>query len=96
METKLTELVETKDDMSKWLYSEMMKHEEKKHIRSFIIILLLVISLVGSNCYWIWYNSQWEYSTETVTMETSDDGVNAYNSGEGDLNIGEDDSEKEN
>lgn len=37
--------------------------------RLWIIIILLIIFFVGSNCAWLWYEKQWEVTETTVTQE---------------------------
>lgn len=46
--------------------------EERRHKRSFIIILVLIFALLGSNAAWLYYESQWE----TVSVEQENDGGN--------------------
>ena len=42
-----------------------------------IVIVILVISLVGSNLAWVIYENQFEDYEETITQET-EDGYNNY------------------
>lgn len=39
--------------------------------RLWIMCILLIVLLVGTNVLWLWYESQWEYveTTETVEQE---------------------------
>jgi len=71
------------ESFAKELLESMKASNERQNNRQHIIILnliilalVLIIALVGSNCYWIWYNSQWEY--ETVYVE-SGEGIAVYN-----------------
>lgn len=45
--------------------------------RMFIICILLIVFLVGTNAYWIWYEAQFMDETITVQQENAD-GINNY------------------
>ena len=48
---------------------------ERTNKRLWIAILVLIITLVGTNAGWLYYKSQFEYSTTTtVTQEATSDG----------------------
>lgn len=51
--------------------------------RLFIICILLIIVAVGTNAYWIWYESQFEDISTTVTqdLDASDGGDAIINDG---------------
>ncbi len=70
------------------VYEGEMARAERRQKRSFIIILILIISLVLSNAAWIYYESQWE--TISVTQE-NDDGYNNYIGNDGDIYNGKTD-----
>lgn len=64
--------------------------EERRHKRSFIIILVLIIALLGSNAAWLYYESQWE----TVSVEQENDGGNNnYIGNDGDIYNGKAESD---
>lgn len=48
--------------------------------RMFIICILLIVFLVGTNAYWIWYESQWEDEviTQEIQQDSGDGGTNTY------------------
>lgn len=76
-------------DTTTWLTRELVKNEDKKHLRNTITIWMLIIALVASNMYWVWYNSQWEYeTTETVTVESDGEGNANYIRDGGEINNG--------
>lgn len=52
--------------------------------RMWVIIVLLIVLLVGSNSLWIYYESQWEV-TETTVESTVERGV-AIANGDGSVN----------
>lgn len=61
-----------------------MEREDRKHKRLWILILVLIVALVGSNVGWIYYESQWEdvvteTNTQTITQDSGDGGSNTYN-----------------
>lgn len=57
--------------------------------RLWVIIILLIVLLFGSNAAWIWYESQFEdVVTETYTSESDDGGIAIVNR-DGDVNYGE-------
>lgn len=58
--------------------------------RLWIVIILLVVLLVGSNIAWIWYESQWEVSETQITQE-NESGYNNYIGNDGDIYNGETD-----
>ena len=70
-----------------------MLQDKKRTIRyMFIIILILILALVGTNIGWFLYESQFEtlQETETTTID-SGNGIATYleNSKSGDINYGE-------
>ena len=58
---------------------EMLSELKKTTKRWFIVSIILLIALVGTNVAWIIYESQWEYATEETT-QTIDDVDNPNNS----------------
>lgn len=51
------------------LYKEIIVDLKKASKRNFIIILILLAMLFGTNIGWLLYESQFEYVTETETIE---------------------------
>lgn len=56
--------------------------------RLWIIILVLIIALIGTNGAWLYYESQFETITTEVTQENAD-GYNNYIGNDGDIVNGE-------
>ena len=54
---------------------------ERMNKRLLILLLVIFIAFVGTNAYWIWYESQFEDQTitQTVTQDSGDGGSNTYN-----------------
>lgn len=50
-----------------------MARLERTNKRLWILCLVILVALVGSNCCWIWYESQWEDVETTTTQEVSQD-----------------------
>jgi hypothetical protein len=48
--------------------------------RLWILVILLILLLVGSNCLWFWYEKQWDY-TECLEIEADQTGTNNFVSG---------------
>lgn len=72
------------------LASDIFKELKIESRRRFVIILILIITLVGSNVAWlIAWNLPKEYTTETYEMQGDDNANVVYSSGEGDISIGE-------
>ena len=63
------------------VHESAMARAERTAKRLWITILTLIFLLVGSNCVWIWWNSQWETVYQEVTQE-SDKGTNNFVGGD--------------
>ena len=61
---------------------------ERTNKRLWILCIILIISLIGSNIAWIYYESQWEYVESTTTQQIDQDGGNNSVVG-GDYNVTE-------
>lgn len=42
--------------------------------KQFILIIIAICFLVGTNAYWVWYESQWEEVTTTEVTQDVDSG----------------------
>ena len=64
-----------------------MAQSERNIKRLWIIILVLIVALIGTNLTWIIYESQFEVVEETTTTITQDnaDGYNNYIGNDGDI-----------
>ena len=51
------------------LYKEIISDLKKASKRNFIVIIVLLIMLFATNIGWLIYESQFEYVTETETIE---------------------------
>lgn len=65
-------------------FESATSRQERTIKRLWIMCLILIIALLGTNAGWIWYNSQWEVvETTTVTqdLDASDGGDAIINDG---------------
>lgn len=48
--------------------------------KMFILCIVLVVVTVGTNAYWIWYESQWqdEVITQEIQQDSGEGGTNTY------------------
>ena len=58
---------------------EMLSELKKSSKRWFVISIVLLIALVISNVAWLIYESQWEETTETQTIEQYQEDTNNSN-----------------
>jgi hypothetical protein len=61
------------------LYREIIRDLKKSSKRNFIIIVILLFMLFGSNVAWFIYESQWTYEAETQTIEMEQTDVDNSN-----------------
>lgn len=61
-----------------------MSRLERQLKRLWIVILVLIFLLVGSNCAWLWYESQFETVEETYqeVIQEADNGENHFIGGD--------------
>jgi hypothetical protein len=66
-----------------------MARQERTIKRLWIALILVIVLLVGSNCAWLWYESQFEATESTeITQEVDTGEGDAFVSGTGDINYG--------
>jgi len=67
--------LDSKDRTLYMIWESSHARAERVTVRLWIVILVLIVSLIGTNAGWIYYESQFEYSTTTtVTQEATADG----------------------
>ena len=74
------------------VHESAMARAERGAKRLWIVIILLIVLLVGTNGAWLWYESQFETVTTEVTQENAD-GYNNYIGNDGDIVNGETDNQ---
>ena len=72
-----------------------MSRLERQLKRLWIVILVLIFLLVGSNCAWLWYESQFQVVEETV-IEAEQDGSAINIVGGGDIDYGTESQDNQN
>lgn len=70
-------------------HESAMSRADRQNKRLWIVVILLVVVLVVSNCAWLWYESQFETVEETTVTQDNDNGYNNYVGKDGDINYGE-------
>lgn len=73
------------------IHEGTMARMERTIKRLWILCIVLVAVIVGTNAAWLWWNSQFETIETTVTQETAD-GYNNYIGNDGDIVNGETDN----
>ena len=68
---------------------------ERTNKRLWVIVLVLIVALVGTNAGWLWWESQWQYVKTETTIDATQDGDNNYLSG-GDLYYGTENEDNQN
>ena len=75
------------------VHEGIMARMERTIKRLWILCILLVLLLVGTNAGWVYYESQWQYVDTTTSQEVTQDvdsgGGSATITGIGDVNNGE-------
>lgn len=59
---------------NKYMYDIFAAVTERTIKRLWVVIILLILALIGSNATWIYYESQWEVRETTVTQDVTQDG----------------------
>lgn len=57
------------DKISKWEHEIALEKIDRANHRLWVVVILLIVALVGTNGAWIYYESQWEV-VETSTTQT--------------------------
>ena len=76
------------------VHESAMARMERTIRRLWILLIMLVVLLVGSNGLWLWYESQFETVTTSVEMQ-NERGYNNYIGNDGDIYNGEAQSDDE-
>lgn len=71
-------------------HQSAVARQERQMRRMWIVILLLICALIGTNLAWVIYNSQFEIVEESVMVEQDNEsGDNNYIGNNGDITYGE-------
>ena len=63
-------------------HEAIMARMERTIRRLWILCIILIVLLAGSNAAWIWYETQWE---DVVVTQENADGYNKYIGNDGDI-----------
>ena len=64
----------------------VLELEDRKHKRLWVVILVLIVALLGTNAGWIYYENQFQDVVTTIEAEQDGNGNNIV--GGGDVNYG--------
>lgn len=80
-------------DISYIAFESVCARLERTIKRLWIVVIILIMLLVGTNCAWLWYQAQFEEVTTTEVSQDieSDGGENVVVSGTGDVDYGGED-----
>lgn len=53
------------DNLTQWTVESALLHSDKANKRLFIVIVILLVALLGTNAGWIYYESQWAVVNST-------------------------------
>lgn len=73
------------------VFESTVSRLDKINKRNWILIIILIALLFLTNGAWLYYESQWEYTTTTVTQE-NENGYNSYIGSDGEIIYGETES----
>lgn len=76
------------EPVSYYVHEEMMARQERTIKRVWILCIILIIALIGTNAGWIYYENSFE---DIVVTQENADGYNNYIGNDGDINSGETD-----
>ena len=80
-----------KKDVPYIVYESEAARHERTVKRLLTALLITILLMVGTNLAWLWVWNQYDFSSESYTVESNDDGISNYlNSGmNGEINNGE-------
>lgn len=73
------------------VHEASMARMERQIKRLWVVALILIFLLVGTNCAWLYYESQWETVESWEITQENDGGYNNYIGNDGDIVNGETD-----
>lgn len=80
---------EKQDNLAYIVYEAAMARGERTIKRLFVIVILLIVLLVGTNAAWLYYESQWDIVESWEVVQENDGGYNNYIGNDGDIINGE-------
>ena len=64
------------------VYEQSQVRSDRVNRRSFIIIIILIVALVGTNAGWIYYENQFTDVSTTIQAEQDGEGTNIISGGD--------------
>ena len=74
------------------VHESAMARTERSAKRLWIVVIVLIVMLVGTNGAWIWYEAQFDVVETTEVVQENSDGYNNYIGNDGDIGNGETDN----
>lgn len=74
------------------VHESAMARTERSAKRLWIVVIMLIVMLVGTNGAWIWYESQFDVVKTTEVVQENSDSYNNYIGNDGDIGNGETDN----
>ena len=76
-------------DRSLYLMWESSQYRnERINTKLWVVILVLIVALIGTNIAWLVYESQWQYVQTETSIEATQDGSGVNIVGNGDISYG--------
>lgn len=69
-------------------YECAVTRADRQNKRLWVVIILLAVLFVASNCAWLWYESRFEIVEETPITQDNENGYNNYFGNDGDITYG--------
>lgn len=76
------------DEKNQYTIDIIQAMAERTIVRLWVIIIILIVLLAGTNAAWIFYESQWETVETTEVTQENDKGYNNFIGGDGDITNG--------
>ena len=77
------------EKISYWVYESAQARADRRFQKMWILVLVLIVLLVGSNAGWLYYEQQFE---DTVITQDNANGYNNYIGNDGDITNGKADN----
>lgn len=84
----------TDDNNIRFIIESSLAKLEKANIRLWIVVILLIVALLGTNIGWLVWESQWQYVQTETSIDAMQDGDGNVISG-GDLYYGTESEDNE-
>ena len=84
----------TDDNNIRFIIESSLAKLEKANIRLWVVVIILIVALLGTNIAWLYWESQWQYIQTETSIDAMQDGDNNVISG-GDLYYGTESEDNE-